>query len=126
MLTTTTTLRPDISRSRAAWRMPTPSDVVVKGERIRYFEQGEGAPLVLMHVGSYAVATARASSTLPPISRLIVVAGAVGKFKFPEPETRGFFHDVVAKEVEARPHSIGRMSGRIRAPRGRIRVAVNH
>lgn len=174
MPTTTTALRPDMTRSRPAWRVPAPRDVVVKGERIRYFEQGEGAPLVLMHgfsgsaqfewgrviddlsrshrviapqcigfapsaqpdisystaalvehlaaffatldltditllgesfggwlVGSYAVAAARASSALPPIARLIVVGGALGKFRFPEPDTPGFFHDAVAKEAEA-------------------------
>ena len=174
MPTTTTTLRPDISRTRPAWRMPAPRDVVVKGQRIRYFEQGDGAPLVLVHgfsgsaqlewgrvigdlsrkhrviapqcigfapsaqpditystaalvehlgaffaaldltditllgesfggwlVGSYAVAAAQASATLPPIARLIVVAGALGKFKWPGPDARDLCHDVVAKEVEA-------------------------
>ncbi len=174
MTTNTITLRPDMSRTRPAWRMPAPRDITVKGQRIRYFEQGDGAPLVLMHgfsgsaqfewgrviddlsrnhrvialqcvgfapsaqpditystaalvehlgafflaldltditllgesfggwlVGSYAVAAAQPRSPFPPINRLIVVGGALGKFKFPKPDTRGFFHDVVAKEAEA-------------------------
>lgn len=49
MPTNTSTLRPDIGRTRPAWRVPAPRDVTVKGHRIRYFEQGDGAPLVLMH-----------------------------------------------------------------------------
>ena len=174
MPTAPITLRPDMSRARPAWRMPAPRDLVVKGQRIRYFEQGEGAPLVLMHgfsgsaplewgrviddlsrnhrvvapqcigfapsaqpditystaalvdhlgaffaaldltnitllgesfggwlVGSYAVAAAQAGSALPPIARLIVVSGAIGRFKWPGPDARDFFHDAVAKEAEA-------------------------
>jgi pimeloyl-ACP methyl ester carboxylesterase len=174
MPTTASTLRPDMTRARPAWRMPAPRDLVVKGERIRYFEQGDGAPLVLMHgfsgsaqfewgrviddlsrnhrviapqcvgfapsaqpditystaalvdhlgalfaaldltgitllgesfggwlVGSYAVAAAQAGASLPPIARLIVVDGALGRFKWPEPGAKDFFHDAVAKEVEA-------------------------
>ena len=174
MPTSTITLRPDMSLARPPWRMPAPRDVVVKGQRLRYFEQGDGAPLVLMHgfsgsaqlewgrviddlsrnhrviapqcigfapsaqpdisyttaalvdhlgafftaldltditllgesfggwlVGSYAVAAAQAGTSLPPIARLIVVGGALGKFKWPGPDAKDIFHDVVAKEVAA-------------------------
>jgi pimeloyl-ACP methyl ester carboxylesterase len=40
---------PDIGVTRPEWRMPPERDVTVQGHRIRYWEKGEGRPLVLMH-----------------------------------------------------------------------------
>jgi len=170
----TTTVRPDMNTPRPAWRMPAPRDVIVEGHRIRYFEQGDGAPLVLVHgfsgsaqfewgrvidtlarrhrvialqcigfapsaqpditystatlvrhlgaffaaldltnitllgesfggwlVTSYAVAAAQTGSSLPPIARLVIVGGAIGKITMPKPEAQGFYHAEVGKEVEA-------------------------
>lgn len=48
-MTRTTVIRPDTTATRPDWRMPEPRDVTVQGHRIRYWEKGEGAPLVLMH-----------------------------------------------------------------------------
>ncbi|MFI4935877.1 MAG: alpha/beta fold hydrolase [Caulobacterales bacterium] len=167
-----TRIRPDMAAPRPPWRMPEPRDVAVKGHRIRYWEKGEGRPLVLAHgfsgsapfewgrvidalaqrcrviapqcvgfapseqpdidystdalvgrlggffealgladivllgesfggwlVGSYAVRAAALG--LPPIAKLAIVGGPVGKFKTPAPETSGFYHAAVAREVEA-------------------------
>jgi pimeloyl-ACP methyl ester carboxylesterase len=44
-----TRITPDISAPRPDWRMPEPRDVAVLGHRIRYWEKGDGRPLVLMH-----------------------------------------------------------------------------
>jgi pimeloyl-ACP methyl ester carboxylesterase len=42
-------IRPDMTAARPDWAMPAERDVSVHGHRIRYWEKGEGAPLVLMH-----------------------------------------------------------------------------
>lgn len=40
---------PDMAARRPDWVMPPPRDVDVGGHRIRYWEKGEGRPLVLVH-----------------------------------------------------------------------------
>jgi pimeloyl-ACP methyl ester carboxylesterase len=40
---------PDMAAPRPDWVMPEPRDVDVNGRRIRYWEKGEGRPLVLVH-----------------------------------------------------------------------------
>lgn len=44
-----TTIVPDMRSRRPHWQMPEPRDVEVLGHRIRYWEKGEGRPLVLAH-----------------------------------------------------------------------------
>ena len=48
-MTRTTKIKPDVSAKRPDWRMPEPRDVTVLGHRIRYWEKGQGRPLVLIH-----------------------------------------------------------------------------
>lgn len=50
-------------------------------------------------VGSYAVQAP--NLILPPIARLVIVGGPIGRFKTPKPDTSGFVHKAVAEEVEA-------------------------
>ena len=44
-----TLIRPDMTAPRPDWRMPPPRDIAVGGHNIRYWEKGEGQPLVLVH-----------------------------------------------------------------------------
>ena len=161
---------PDMTVPRPDWVMPEPRDVAVDGHRIRYWEKGQGRPLVLVHgfsgsaifewgrvidalsarhrvialqvlgfapsdqpdiiystnalvtslgrffsalglsdivllgesfggwlVGSYAVRAARLG--LPPIARLVIVGGPVGKLEAPRPDANGFVHQAVMDEV---------------------------
>jgi hypothetical protein len=178
MPTTASSLRPDMTRDRPAWRMPAPRDLVVKGERIRYFEQGDGAPLVLMHgfSGSAQFEWGRviddlsrnhrviapqcvgfAPSAQPDITystaALVDHLGAVfaaldltGIIRFhflgddaadlgrsrrtdsARTRPRGRARDsrrAAGRAERHRPHSVGRVPRRVRARRGRIRLAVN-
>lgn len=45
----TTRIRPDMSAPRPDWVMPPPRDIDAGGHRIRYWEKGQGRPLVLVH-----------------------------------------------------------------------------
>lgn len=40
---------PDMSVTRPGWLLPPPRDIDVDGHRIRYWEKGDGPPLVLVH-----------------------------------------------------------------------------
>jgi pimeloyl-ACP methyl ester carboxylesterase len=165
-----TRIRPDMAAPRPRWLMPEPRDVEVGGHRIRYWEKGEGRPIVLVHgfsgsatfewgrvfdtlsaqlrvialqvlgfapsaqpditystdalaaslggflealglkdvvllgesfggwlVGSYAVRAAQLG--LPPIARLVIVGGPVGRLSVNRPEPSGFVHQAVMQEV---------------------------
>ena len=75
MTTSITRIRPEMTAPRPDWRMPEPRDVSARGHRIRYWDKGEGRPLVLVHgfSGSAAFEWGRVFDTLAKNRRVIAL-----------------------------------------------------